>query len=274
MVEINTRDPNQPKATWEGEVKQQLNPTHGIVLQFIVDNNEGVMPDVPQSEYGSAVMNLPIVNHQLMETEDDKQQIGLINNIMIDDIEKAIPAKDSKNVRAHQTQWLYYKESEAINWAKDIAISFLSRVIDLNHWMLLPVDGWGLRYDKGDHAKEHAHWPHSWAWIYYASACPESAPLEIYADPDPAVNKTLQLAKEMDTTGQKIPDTIQYERHTIEPEPGRLIIIPGWVQHEVKPHESDYPRYAAAGNIAMVRAGGPKGPTMNFDSYVAGKELH
>jgi hypothetical protein len=272
MVELKARDEGEEKEETYADIIPEMNASHGMVLQFIVDNNEGIMPDVPQMDYGSAVMNMPLIQHQLMETEQDKQAIGMINNIMIDDIQGAERAAESKNVHAFQTDWLFYKQCESITWAKNMAIKFIERLVDLNIWTLLPVDGWGLKYSKGEYTKEHAHWPHSWAWVYYASACPDCSPLEVYDQPDPAVNKTLKLAREMDESGQAIPESIEYTRHTVIPEAGKLVIMPGWVQHEVKPHQCDHARYGAAGNIAMVRTGGAVGPAMNFDGYVTGEE--
>ena len=90
-------------------------------------------------------------------------------------------------------------------------------------------------------------------------AGPDAAPLEIYDEPDPAIQKTLDLAREYDKSGQAIPASISFQRHSILPEAGKLCIFPGWVQHEVPKHESDQPRYIVAGNIAQVRIDEGKG---------------
>jgi len=259
MVELTRRSKNEPKPT-PPEVEKSV-PEHGVVLEFIVDNKAGVMPDIPQERYGSCIMTMPLVQHQCITTEEDKEAIGQINAAIIADIDAAEKTPDSKNVYAHQTDFLMYKQSPAIDWVRKIAFNFVERLIATDHWTLFPVDGWGIRYEKGDRSQKHAHWPHSWAFVYYPDAPEGSAPLEIYDKPDPAIDKTLNLAREHDTSGQAIPDKLEYERHTIIPETGKLVIFPGWVQHEVKPHPIDEPRYTVAGNIAMIRHSSTQGPT-------------
>ena len=234
-------------------------PKEGVVLEFIVDNKAGVMPDIPQDDYGSCICNFPLIQHQLIETDQDKAQIEMINQAIIADIDAAKTTPDTKNVKAHQTDFLFYKDSPGVDWVRRTAFSFVERMIDLRRWTLLPVDGWGIRYDRGDSAQRHAHWPHSWAYVYTVSAGPDAAPLEIYDEPDPAIQKTLDLAREYDKSGQAIPASISFQRHSVIPEAGKLCIFPGWVQHEVPKHESDQPRYIVAGNIAQVRIDEGKG---------------
>ena len=141
-------------------------PKEGVVLEFIVDNKAGVMPDIPQDDYGSCICNFPLIQHQLIETDQDKAQIEMINQAIIADIDAAKTTPDTKNVKAHQTDFLFYKDSPGVDWVRRTAFSFVERMIDLRRWTLLPVDGWGIRYNRGDSAQRHAHWPHSWAYVY------------------------------------------------------------------------------------------------------------
>ena len=157
-----------------------------------------------------------------------------------------------------------------MNWVREVAFKFVERFIDLNRWKLYPVDGWGIRYQKGDRTKKHAHWPHSWAYVYFVDCGDDCSPLEIYSEPDPAIQRTLDLAREHDKSGQAIPESIAYQRHSIKPEPGKLCIFPGWVPHEVKEQQSERARYVVAGNIAQI-AVHPQGIEVNVDGYISGK---
>ena len=72
------------------------------------------MPDIPQSDYGSCIMNMPLIQHQLMTTDEDRAQIQQINQRIKNDIDMARRTDDAKNVSAHQTDFLFYKQSQAV----------------------------------------------------------------------------------------------------------------------------------------------------------------
>ena len=265
---MSRRSPDQQKAK-PTEIKKKV-MSEGVILEFVVDNKQGVMPDIPQSDYGSCIMNMPLIQHQLIETEEDRAQIEQINQRIKNDIDMARRTDDAKNVSAHQTDFLFYKQSQGVNWVREVAFKFVERFIDLNRWKLYPVDGWGIRYQKGDRTKKHAHWPHSWAYVYFVDCGDDCSPLEIYSEPDPAIQRTLDLAREHDKSGQAIPESIAYQRHSVKPEPGKLCIFPGWVPHEVKEQQSERARYVVAGNIAQI-AVHPQGIEVNVDGYISGK---
>ena len=246
-------------------------PESGVQLEFIVDNNAGILPDIPQANYGSCMMNMPLIEHHLMANDEDKKQITKINERIKNDIDMARATADSKNVYAHQTDFLFYKQSQGVNWVREIAFRFIEPVIDLNRWTLAPVDGWGIKYNKGDRARRHSHWPYTWAFVYFVDSCPKCSYLEIYDTPDPAIDNLLERAREFDQSGQAIPKNMMYKRHSVKPDPGKMVIFPGWVPHEVFEHECDHPRYVVAGNVAML-AVEPQGMEVNVDGYVSGNE--
>ena len=48
---MSRRSPDQQRAKPK-EIKKKV-MTEGVILEFVVDNKQGVMPDIPQSDYGS-----------------------------------------------------------------------------------------------------------------------------------------------------------------------------------------------------------------------------
>ncbi len=199
------------------------------VHEIVCDNSKGAVPDLPVEKYGTCIVDKALIEHHF---DADK-----INNRIIRDINLSECAEDTKNVKAHQTDFLFYKKSAAIDWVRRNAFKMIEFHISLNHWKLLPVDGWGIKYNKGDYTQLHSHWPHTWAFVYFANGCPDCSPLEIYEQPDPTAPT----------------DICKYHRATIIPQPGKMVIFPGWVQHSVNKHTCDHPRYTVAGNVAQVR---------------------
>jgi len=198
------------------------------IHEIVCDNTNGVLPDLPVDKYGSCIVDKALIEHHF--------DVNKINKQIIRDINLSKCAEDTKNVKAHQTDFLFYKKSAGIDWVRRAAFKIIESYISLNHWQLLPVDGWGIRYNKGDHTQLHSHWPHTWAFVYFPDGCANCSPLDIYEQPDPVAQFECQ-----------------YQRASIIPQPGKMVIFPGWVLHGVKRHQCDHPRYTVAGNVAQVR---------------------
>ena len=79
---------------------------------------------------------------------------------------------------------------------------------------------WGSKYESGDFANQHDHWPATWAWVYYIDP-PKNAP------------------------GLHFP-TCDY---TLEIEHGMLVLFSGNLHHMVKKQEFDGDRYIIAGSV-------------------------
>lgn len=84
-------------------------------------------------------------------------------------------------------------------------------------------DLWGMRYESGDYATPHCHFPSDIAYCYYVNV-PSGAPGLYFPD----IEEELQV------------------------EAGTLVMFWGHMKHEVKQKEYSGYRYAVAGNIDLT----------------------
>ena len=127
------------------------------------------------------------------------------------------------NVKAHMTQWFMHKKDPTFAKIADQAVALA--IENSPHKVSLePFDCWGNIYRKGDYTKSHDHWPHPWSWVYYANVSDSCSGLRF------------------DDDGFRF-----------IPDPGDLILFPGWLYHSVEPQTTDYERVVVAGNIKLTK---------------------
>lgn len=101
--------------------------------------------------------------------------------------------------------------------------------------------------EAGDYNAHHVHLPATWSGVYYvevgvppADARPNSGDLELF---DPR-------GQGLDGTGA----TFSHQsRILVTPEPGLLVIFPGYLEHFVHPYAGTTPRISIAFNARMRR---------------------
>lgn len=128
------------------------------------------------------------------------------------------------NVKADMTRWTMY-DNPHFKKIIDFAIELLEEGLDpVPQGNFYATDCWGAIYKRGGETLPHAHHPALWSFCYYVDASEECAPL---------VFPTAERA--------------------IQPEPGLIIIFPGWVTHMVPIQQTDFERVIVSGNLTMER---------------------
>lgn len=128
------------------------------------------------------------------------------------------------NVKADMTKWtMQYVPpfKKIIDFAIETLIEGLDPVPQGDFYA---TDCWGAIYKRGGETLPHAHHPALWSFVYYVDASDKCAPL---------VFPTAERA--------------------IQPEPGLIVIFPGWVTHMVPKQETDFERVIVSANLTMQR---------------------
>ena len=149
--------------------------------------------------------------------------------------------KRTTNVKAKMTKWnmLDHKPFKIVSdkvekTIQDFFHEYTS--LDLETFM---TTCWGSIYGKGDYSELHAHVPALYSWVYYVKVDENAAPLHF-------PRKLIGPIKD-ESFGWKdnTPDSGLYYR----PKSGTGIIFPGWLQHQVPPHDNDAERVIVVGNV-------------------------
>ena len=131
--------------------------------------------------------------------------------------------KRRTDVKALMTNWVM-TEHEPFKIISDTVEDIIQTIwherssLDLKTFM---TTCWGAIYSRGDYSEPHQHIPALYSWVYYVKCDEESAPLHFNWFPG----------------------------HTYKPTPGKGIIFPGYVQHNVPAHKSDNERIIVVGNV-------------------------
>jgi len=148
-----------------------------------------------------------------------------LNPILADKIRSRGDAQYRKtNVQADMTEWTMFKDPDfekIVNFAIDVVKNGLEHK---NLGTYEVTDCWGAIYQKGDSCNAHAHHPAIWSFVYYVQATPDDSPLVF------------------PTSG-----------NAIYPNPGLMIVFPGWVSHSVPEQQRDEERIVIAGNLTINR---------------------
>lgn len=105
-------------------------------------------------------------------------------------------------------------------WIKTCIIRYLKVTEDFWRdvgWGFLET--WFSRYDEGDYARDHKHFPYMFGWVYFVQTPPGSSPL-----------------------------VFTYSKTRMPPEAGKIVIFPAHMRHSV-PRNYCKDRVVLAGNI-------------------------
>ena len=107
------------------------------------------------------------------------------------------------------------------------------------------VHSWAMVMSRNDYTVLHDHADAHWSFVYYVDA----GDADVGNEPDSG-----QLSF-VDPRGgtSKIPGLDLFPSlFSIAPETGMLVIVPGWLQHFVRPYRGTRPRISIASNVNLV----------------------
>ena len=130
-------------------------------------------------------------------------------------------AGGSSNVKAQQT--VEYKlRSKSIDLIYEWVLSILQCAHSYRGWSYKIDSSWMERYNRGDYTQQHDHMPMFAAFVYFIKCPRGSSPLVF------------------PTSGKRI-----------KAEEGKVVIFPGYMQHEVPKNRCD-DRIVLSANIAPI----------------------
>jgi uncharacterized protein (TIGR02466 family) len=217
-----------------------------------VNSNEKFAADIPLEKRGviNGKMSFPTIFYwkDVIDYEDkNKEWIKHIKEVQYS--KEGRKGVQKSNVFGWQSgnTWITHPGiwNEAQNFANE-----LHSVMKIDPEYPAVIDAiWANVNKKGSHNRAHTHPGCHLSFVYYLK-CPEKCGMICFADPRPQANAVqLPLMSSDDCQGQRPEeyDTQSYWRAT----PGRFIIFPSWLTHEVEANSSDETRISISGNITF-----------------------
>ena len=113
----------------------------------------------------------------------------------------------------------------------DSAAEYLDNIKIKSYENLSVFMSWLTKINPGNTSSKHIHDPSTLVGVYYCDFKPNQGNLKIF---------------------NPLPEEFQKDRFIdIEPAAGKLILFPGWLEHEVQENKSPMPRYSIAINIQI-----------------------
>jgi hypothetical protein len=151
-----------------------------------------------------------------------------IHDAILDIVKQGHCHRDPEKTRADRTstmsQWCMHKEYPVFKKISDRAESVIQEWFMMNAKMTLLTNltaCWYASYDFGQQTVPHEHSPDLFAFSYYVQVDENTTPLVFPGHPG----------------------------YSYQPRQGYGVIFPGWLTHQVLPHNSVLPRVVVAGNI-------------------------
>jgi hypothetical protein len=129
------------------------------------------------------------------------------------------PESNSSNVIGWHSGYFAHKQTDKFDNLISIVEEKAKSIINDPDFNVSVVQTWAIVYEKNDAAVRHNHSDTLYSAVYYASTKPNSSPLKFDCG------------------------------LSISPEPGMLVIFPGWLFHEVPAMRFQHQRIAVAFNI-------------------------
>lgn len=128
------------------------------------------------------------------------------------------------------------------DYISELITDYFSQLRFFDEWHY--VNSWISVYPKGAYVPLHDHKPMQWSAVYYVKAHTNCGDI-LFTDP-----KEYALQNEPLGTMHR-----GNHRHRVSPQPGMLLLFPGYLKHETFPNETDEDRIIISFNINT----GPKG---------------
>lgn len=108
------------------------------------------------------------------------------------------------------------------------------------------MEAWANVHDKGGFNQPHIHREAILSGSFYLTV-PQGSGAIVFHDPRPSTLYSRAWGKGVN----------RWEKLTIKPRAGMLLIFPNWLEHSVEPHEADEPRCSIAMNAVLPRPSAP-----------------
>jgi hypothetical protein len=135
------------------------------------------------------------------------------------EFKEQFPKSNSSSIIGWHSGYFSHKQSNIFDDLIKLVEEKTQLVVNDNNFNISVVQLWAAVYEKNNAAVRHSHSGTLYSAVYYASAKPNSSPIKFEGG------------------------------ITIMPEPGMLVIFPGWLFHEVPAMRFEHQRIAIAFNL-------------------------
>ena len=217
-----------------------------------MNSNEKFAADIPLEKRGviNGKMSFPtifywkdIVNYE----EKNKEWIKHIKEVQ--NSKEGRKGVQKSNVFGWQSGNTWITHSGIWNEAQNFA-NELHSVMKIDPEYPAVIDAiWANVNKKGSHNRAHTHPGCHLSFVYYLK-CPEKCGQICFVDPRPQAYAVQLPFKPSDNWQGQRPEEYGQEVYW-PPTPGRFIMFPSWLTHEVEANSTDETRISISGNITF-----------------------
>ena len=217
-----------------------------------MNSNEKFAADIPLEKRGviNGKMSFPTIFYwkDVIDYEDkNKEWIKHIKEVQYS--KEGRKGVQKSNVFGWQSGNTWITHPDIWNEAQTFA-NELHSVMKIDPEYPAVIDAiWANVNKKGSHNRAHTHPGCHLSFVYYLK-CPEKCGKICFADPRPQANAVqLPFMTSDDCQGQR-PEEYDTQSYWRAP-PGRFIMFPSWLTHEVEASSTDESRISISGNITF-----------------------
>mgnify|MGYP006266275645 CR=1 FL=1 len=206
------------------------------------------MPDFELRAALSPIFSVPLIRHRWPQSED-------LNNALADLFlaeERTEAGITRSNVGGwHSDEGIFARDDAALGQLRARILLILRRLLADNAQpredsrVQFGLSGWANVTRPGGYNCAHDHGDFDWAGVYYVTA----------GDPPDAAAPLSGLFEFIDpragASGTTLAGQCFAPNWRIQPEPGLMLIFPGWLKHLVHPYRGTAPRISIAFNITL-----------------------
>ena len=167
-------------------------------------------------------------------------------------LEKHIVEWSNQDKGVHKTNVNGWHSKTDMNYKKEYEpliqelFQMQNEIIQEEHLDIKPRLGnmWANINPPGGYNNGHIHPNSLFSGAYYVKATPNSGRLQVI-DPRPGAQQVMPARKK-----EKLPSELWRESY-YEPVPGRLIVFPSWLWHQVEPNQSNDIRISVSFNFIL-----------------------
>lgn len=138
------------------------------------------------------------------------------------------------------------KYPELMSWIQEQVINYW-RAMQYSRFVTPEiVHMWSNLTPKGGNIIQHNHSPFEIAGSFYVDASPDKGCL-VLVDPNELIRGRLPYYDSQESKQGRF-----FFDHKVEPQPGKLVLFPGWLYHKTQKNPSDDPRVVIGLNAGLM----------------------
>ncbi len=112
-----------------------------------------VVEQTGRKDYGTIVQDTDLIVKTMDQWDVDGFAAAFLDSSIKDSIDRTSRIDDSKNVKAHHSDWKFFEQSQSVSIVCNQAVSFVKSIVSEEsnmNWDINLEEGWGIKYERGD----------------------------------------------------------------------------------------------------------------------------